>query len=322
MTNFFNLTRAEASLFENYSSKGYNDVITALILADEKVMSAILKTKGEWTRTKLNEVKALINLEISKSYGGLFEAMQSESVGTAQIVMGASIGNINAELPKGAINFLINSKRDIQGYGFKELFDLTSDNHARQLRVLLASGVSQGHTAEQIVRDYGIKSDKLSKGQLRSNIFTNISDSRDAGRYEAYKELEKETGNYCYIYDATLDSNTTQYCRVHDQRVYRKPIEDITGEIKVHFNCRSVFRPCPISDKSETRASQIGEVKEQPYESWFNQQSDELKKSTLTNRRYQDYLDKKYKVKGLHDLNKAVPINTAKRELNKYSDTE
>lgn len=319
--NFYDLTLAEASLFENYKSKGYDDLLTALRLADEKIISDIYKTKGEWTRKNLSSVKRSINTEIGNAYGGLFESMQDESVETAQIVLGASLGKIGADLPKAVIDDLIGSKRLIRMseesvYEFKELFGLTSNNHARQLRVLISSGVAQGKTVNQIIRDYNIKSDKLSKGQLKSNIFTVIANSRDEGRYVAYKQLEDEGIIEAYLYDATLDSSTTIYCREHDQRKYFDKIENIQSEIKVHANCRSIFRPIPLLDQEgSTRASQIGETEELPYSQWYAKQSDSFKKSTLTNRRYNAYLKGNFKVSGLSDLNKKVPIETIRKEL-------
>ena len=169
MIDFYNLTLAEQSLFYNYQSKGYDELLTALRLADEHISAKILKIPDDtWTKAKLNEIKRTIEDEIQASYGGIFEAMQKESVESAQIVMGATIGDVAVKLPKSTISDLTNSNREIRMgqdavYSFKELFKLTSDNHARQLRVVVASGVSNGLTSTQIVREYGIKSDALSK---------------------------------------------------------------------------------------------------------------------------------------------------------------
>jgi hypothetical protein len=312
---------AESSLFENYSSNGYNDLLTALRLADERITSKILKIPDDtWTKQKLNEIKRFIESEIQASYGGLFEAMQNESVQTAEIVMAANIGDIKARLPKSTIADLVNSNREIRMsedavYGFKELYKITADNHARQLRVVVASGVSNGLTAQQIVREYGIKSTALSKGQIVGNIQTTIGLSRDEGRYVSFKKLEERGVITGYIYDATLDSGTTIYCREHDQRVYRKTIEEIQHLIKVHARCRSLFRPTQKTSTSDTRPSQFGEVKNEPYSKWYAKQSNSFKQSTLTNRRYNAYLKGNYKVKGLADLDKKVPIATIEKEL-------
>ena len=307
------LNMKEQSLFEIYNSPAYNDTFIALKLADEKIQKAILKTKGDWTKKKLNEIKAEINNEINKAYGGLFENMQTEVSAVSQVIAGAYVSNYS--LPNSVIDDLINSNRQIQGYGFKELFDTTEANHARQLRVLLSSGVAQGQTALQIAREIGVKNSKLSKGQLKTNIYTTIADSRAVARHKSYEQLEKEDIIKGYIYDATLDGRTTIYCREHDQRKYYKPINEISHLINTHFNERSVFRPITETTQDSRRASQLGQVENQNYETWFKSQSKEFQKSTLENRRYSDFLNNKYKVKGLSDLNGSVDLKEIKTLL-------
>ena len=307
------LNMKEMSLFEIYNSPAYNDTFIALKLADEKIQNAILKTKGTWTKKKLNEIKAEINNEINKAYGGLFENMQGEVSAVSQVIAGAYVSNYS--LPNSVIDDLINSNRQIQGYGFKELFDTTEANHARQLRVLLSSGVAQGQTALQIAREIGVKNSKLSKGQLKTNIYTTISDSRKVARHKSYEQLEKEDIIKGYIYDATLDGRTTIYCREQDQRKYYKPINEIAHLINVHFNCRSLYIGITETTQESRRASQFGQVENQNYETWFNSQSKEFQKSTLANRRYSDFLNNKYKVKGLSDLNGSVDLKEVKALL-------
>jgi len=314
--DYLDLMYMESSLFENYVPKSYDDLLLALKVADEKIMSRIAATSGEWTKSELTKMKALIDYEINNTYGGIFEGMQEESVDAAKVVMSATLG-ATADLPLHTIKDLLNSKRNIQGYTFVELFKLPEANHARQLRVLLASGVAQGMTAQQIAREYGIKSDQLSKGQIKTNIYTTISDARDQGRYEAFKILENQGVSKGYIYDATLDSGTTVYCRDMDQKRFHKKIEDIQHLINTHFNERSRFRPIPLVDTltGGTRPSKAGEVPEQSYESWYLQQSKSFQKSTLSNRKYNAFLKDKYKVKSIVDIDKVVEAETVKKYL-------
>ncbi len=313
---YIDLSFQEATLFENYVSKGYSDYLIALKLADERITQRILATKGEWTKTKLNDIKRAINEEISMAYGGLFESMQEESVTTANLVMGAVLGNEGTRISKSVMNDLLNSKRDIIGYTFKELFNLTEENQARQLRVIVSSGVSQGLPTDEIIRNYNIKSDKLSRGQLKSNIFTVISHSRDAGRHEAYKSLEDDDITRGYEYEATLDGRTSQYCRIHDNNKYYKSIEEIEHLIKVHFNCRSVFIPLPsLNLSSGQRASQFGATKHKNYESWYLSQDDNFHKTTLENKKYNAFLKGKYKVKSLADITKSQDLESIKKSL-------
>jgi hypothetical protein len=312
---FFNATQKEASLFENFAPKSYDDLLTALKLADERIIKKIAMTGDTWTRKRLNEVKRLIEEEISKAFVAFPTALQEDSIDVAKVVLASTLG-MTGQLPKSVLDDLLNNNRDIQGYSFNELFKLDSENHARQLRVLLASGVRAGWSADKIIREFGLKSEKLTRGQLQNDIFTTIADSRDQGRYAGYRQLEKTGVIKGYVYDATLDSNTTLYCREHDQRVYNKSINEIQGEIKVHFHCRSVFRPATVTDQSGKRPTKSGEVPfNETYETWFKKQSKAFQKSTLTNRRYKEFLDGKYKIKSVVDLDKTTDIKTIKNEL-------
>jgi len=309
MIDYFDLSLREASLYENYQSKGYSDLLISLKIADERIAQKILSTNGEWTKTRLKEVKRLVNDEINQAYGGLFAQTGKDSVAVAQIVADATLGTL-ATIPTATLNDLISSTRPIRMseeavYTFKELLGISQDNHARSLRTLISSGVAQGLTAEQIVREFKIKSTKLSKGQLRSNIFTIITNSRATGRYTAYKELEKAENHKGYIYSAKLDNRTSDYCSSHHNKRYYKPIEEISHLIHVHGNCRSQF--IAIS------RLEINESEMQEYNEWYEKQSTEFKKSTLSKFSYEQYNKGNYLVNGLSDLNRSTSLATIKK---------
>ena len=312
--NFLDKLFTEATLFENLETQGYSDLIIALKLADEKITDRILKTKGEWTKSKLNEIKRLINDEITKAYGGLFGTLQDEVVETANLAYGYMLGTFATRLPKKVLEELVNSNRDIQGYTFKELFKLNEDNHARQLRVVLASGVAQGLTVDQIINNYNIKSDKLSKGVIAGNIFTVLAETRQQAHFKAYKDLEDMGVVEKYEYNSVLDSNTTLYCREHDGKIYDS-IEAISKDIKVHFRCRSMALPLGEDTDPSLRASETGLTQQKTFEDWFINAPREVQKATLTNKKYEALLLGKYKVKSLADINKKTNLATVKRVL-------
>lgn len=313
---------AESSLMELLELKGYGDLLVALKIAEENIVRRIEATNGEWTRRKLNEIRKQINIEISKAYGGLFDSVAEESVKVAEVTASAVAGVASFKLPKSTVEEILNPNRLIQGYGFKDLFQLTEENTARQLRVVVASGVSQGLTPNQIVSQYKIKSEKLSRGQVVTNIRTNVADARLIGRHKAYEQMEATGAIRGYEYSATLDSGTTQYCRDHDNRKYYKPIRQIQHLINTHFNERSVFTP--ISYKKDenkeigTRASVFGQVKKESYESWYLKQSKSFQRLTLTNRRYNDFLKGKYQVSSLADINKTLNLSQVNAGLQDY----
>jgi len=288
------------TLFELYEPTSLTDTQKALEIALDKINSRLLKQKGEITKAKLNEYKALITDEIQKAYGGLFETVGDESIRVGEVV--AAAYGVNA-LPKAALNEIINSKRQIQGYDFKELFKVTADNHERALRVLLASEVAQGRPTNEIAKMLADKNDALSKGQLRTAIFTTISESREVVRENVLEELNEGLGGK-YLYIATLDGNTTDYCRARNGRLYDTK-EEIEKEIKQHFNCRSISSLVVDASLIPTkRASIFGETENLPYFKWLKNLSDEQQKIIL-GRRYNAYKNGSYKINGLADVKNA-----------------
>lgn len=329
MPTIYDISLASTTLIEEYRSKGYDDTLQALLLANEKIKSAILKTNGVWTKSKLNEIKRLIDDEITRAYGGLFASLQDESVAIAEINLNAVLGFaiLTASLPKSAVNDLINSNRPIQmsynsktkeakEYTFKELFGLTSDNHARQLKVTLAGGVAQGLTADQIIRQYDIKSGQLSKGQLKSNVFTVITDSKNQGNYEGFKELEKRGLIKYYEHVSVLDGSTSDICRRLDNRKYYTKFENIPVGFRppVHSQCRSQLIP-RTTDDPQLRTSQDGIIPEESYPTWFSKQPKSFQRSVLGNRRYKEYKEGKYKIESFPD------VVSGKKNLKQYQDS-
>lgn len=323
---------AESSLMELLELKGYGDLLVALKIAEENITRRIEATNGVWTKRKLNEIRKQINIEISKAYGGLFDSVAEESVKVAEVTASAVAGVASFKLPKSTVEEILNPNRLIQGYRFEELFIKTEKDHAKalskefnrlaKLRVTIASGVSQGLTPNQIVSQYKIKNEKLSRGQVVSNIRTNVADARLIGRHKAYEQLEATGAIRGYEYSATLDGGTTQYCRDHDNRKYYKPIRQIQHLINTHFNERSVFTPISYKkDENEeigTRASIFGQVKKESYESWYLKQTKSFQRLTLTNRRYNDFLKGKYKVSSLADINKILDLRQVNAGLQGY----
>ncbi len=294
----------EESLFYLYKSKGYNDTRIALELALEKINSKILKIGDTPTRKQLLDTKQLIQDEISASYGGLFEQMKEESLQSAMAVNAPYLLEFTAAvLPTKTIDYLTNSKREILGYEFKDLFKLTEDNHIRQLKVILASGVSQGMPATQIIKDMSIKNEALIKSQLYSAVITTIKDAREVSTYSTYEQLERMGVAIGYQSLATLDSRTSEICRELDNKKYFMRIQDVPNKPPRHFRCRSKLTPI-TSNGYETgkRASIDGEIPDMSYGEWFATKDDGFQLKTLGKTKYDAYKQGLYKVNGVADL--------------------
>lgn len=294
----------EESLFYLYKSKGYNDTRIALESALEKINSKILKIGDTPTRKQLLDTKQLIQDEISASYGGLFEQMKEESLQSAMAVNAPYLLEFTAAaLPTKTIDYLTNSKREILGYEFKDLFKLTEDNHIRQLKVTLASGVSQGMATNQLIKELGIKNETLTKHQLFSAVQTTIKDAREVSTYATYAKLEEMGVAIGYQSIATMDSRTSEICRNLDNKKYFMKIQDVPNKPPRHFRCRSKLTPITSNDyKSGKRASIDGEIPNMSYGKWFATKDDDFQLKTLGRTKYDAYKKGLYKVNGIADL--------------------
>lgn len=294
----------ESTLFELFQSESYSDTVKALKLAQTEITNKLLTVKdGTWTKKRLTSIQKLIDKEIAASYAGTLKTLQGELPGIADITAKNVLTKSFNKVPTKLIDQITADDFNVQGYHAKELFGTISSNHARQLRVLVGSGVAQGKPTKTIVNELMVKNSKLSKGQLKNAVFTTITEGRARVRHESYKQLEKLGVITGYQYIATLDSHTSEYCRNHDHRKYmNKTIDEIQGEINTHFHCRSIFAPLTKSTEDTTRSSQFGPIPEEPYGSWFGKQIEAFQKTVLGNKKFDAYQKGDYKVGGLPDV--------------------
>lgn len=294
----------ESTLFELFQSETHSDTLKALKLAQATITTEILAIEDNtWTKKRLTRVQKKINAEIAKAYSGLLPGIQQELPGIAEIAMKNMLKTNFTSVPTKVISNITAGTFNVQGYGAKELFDTISANHARQLRVIVGAGVAQGKPSKRIVNELMTKNSKLSKAQLKNAVFTTITEARAAARHESYRQMEKLGVITGYQYVATLDGRTTEYCRNHDGRMYKnKSIDEIQGEINVHFHCRSVFAPTTATSSDDTRASMNGEIPDENYSSWFSRQPDHFQKKVLGAKKYEAYKNGSYKIGGLPDV--------------------
>jgi len=311
--NFEDTALTSETLWSLYASKGYNDTRISLELALEHINAKIAKLGDTPTRKQLNELKAMITDEITASYGGLFEQVGQESVQSSIITNAPYLLEFStAVLPQKTLDYLISGKREILGYEFKDLFKLTEENHIRQLRVTLASGVSQGMPTNQIIREMGIKNEALTKNQLYSAVQSTISDARMVSLYDSYEAMEKLGVVIGYEFDATLDGRTSEICRENDHRRFFGKVKDMPNKPKLHFRCRSTLKPITSNEyQSETRASMDGVIKNQSYGEWFQTKDAAFQLKVLGRTKYDAYKKGIYKVNGIADLKprNSLPIS-------------
>jgi hypothetical protein len=117
-------------------------------------------------------------------------------------------------------------------------------------------------------------------------------------------DLHIEHDNHSF-HVADVPVHNSNYCINHDQKRYYKPIDEISHLIKVHANCRSVFRPI--------QRLEINESEMQEYNEWYEKQSPEFKKSTLSKFSYEQYTKGNYPVNELSDLNRSTSLVDIKK---------
>ena len=322
----------EGTVFELYNSKGYNQTLASLRLAEVQINNRILAIAGDtWTKRKLNEIKRLIESEINNAYGGIFASMQNESIAAAGITAGAIAGDISIKIPTRVINDLTSNTREIQVglkdqkipsmVGFKELFDLKEDEHVRAMKRVISAGVSQGLAANSIVRNMNITNRKQAS-QLRQRVFTVIADSRTQGNVHAFKELERLGVVSYYEHLSVLDSDTSEICRPRDMRRYFQKWDDIKSFNKppLHMNCRSRLSPKTGRDLSDIRPSQGGEIPNIRYAEWFKQQPSWLQLKVLGKNKFELFKRGQFEIVGLPDVvGKRLDLDTIESSLNRYS---
>jgi hypothetical protein len=327
--NDYNL--ASSTLLDQYKSQGYSDYISALKLALVQIELAILKTNGQWTKSKKREIKKLIEIEIAKSYGGLFQTIADESTQIATVTYAGAMSLIGMEktINTSVIKDLISSTREIQGnydikknkvsrYEFKDLFQL-QEKQAHDLKKIIAGSEAQRKTVQQIVQDIRVAS-KISAKTLKKNVFTVLADSRSKVIYDSYKEIEKAGLDVYYEHLSVLDQNTSRTCKELDGRKYYLALEEIPPYLRppIHISCRSQLQQLiKGEDYKGLRSSAFGAVPSDiKYPDWFKTLSDDNQKMFLGKKRYDLYKRGAYKINSLPDVSNAREINLSTFESN------
>lgn len=283
----------EQTLFSLYENPPLNATNEALNLALKQVIYKINDTNGAWTRSNMRGISKAIADELNIAYEPLLPLVMADSID--QIKTSSLF-----KLDRKTIDNIVNKDNIVQGYTVKDLFKTQQDNHIKQMQVIFAANASRGAPVNEIVLALKDKNKTLTNNQLKSAIITMGNEARAKTRHENFKTMEEDGLIDGYVYDATLDSRTTEYCRNHDGRVYHKSIDEIKGEINVHFRCRSVFRP--YTEDVKTRASIFGQTENVSYGEWFKKQDESFQRLTLGTKKYNLYKDGSYKVGSIVDL--------------------
>lgn len=188
--------------------------------------------------------------------------------------------------------------RPFQGGLLRDWTKSLEDSRAAKVREAIRQGYVQGQTTDQIVRKIaGTKAKGFRDGvidrsrrEVESVVRTALSHTAEVAReqvYNANSDLLKGEG-----WHSTLDTRTTNWCRVRDGKLYEvgthRPIGHkipwLQGPGRSHWCCRSTSVPVTKSWKElglpfeelspSTRASMDGQVSaETTYSKWLQRQS-------------------------------------------------
>lgn len=296
----------EATAFELYDSPTFANTKEALILAVDKITAKLSRLPNDAiSKKQLMEQKAYIEKFIQEAYSDTLPSMKQESADVAKVVYdGATLDIATKGIPTAVVDDLMANNRQIQGYDFKDLFEVTADSHARQLKTILASAVASGTPVADIIKDIRLKSENLTDGQLKTNVYTTIKDSREAARYASYEEFETLGIVDYYKFNATLDFRTSSVCRGLDNKIYKMKLAEIPNKPPVHFNCRSVLIQVPKNNfkTDNKRTSMFGQTEFDNYGDWFNSIDDATKQKFMTPAKWKQYKAGNFKVTSTADL--------------------
>ncbi len=296
----------EATAFELYDSPTFANTKEALILAVDKITAKLSRLPDDAiSKKQLIEQKAYIEKFIKEAYKDALPSMKQESASVAKVVYDSATLDIATKgIPIAVVDDLMSNNRQIQGYDFKDLFEVTADSHARQLKTILASAVASGTPVATIIKDIRLKSENLTDGQLKTNVYTTIKDSRETARYASYEEFETLGIVDYYKFNATLDFRTSSVCRGLDNRIYKMKLAEIPNKPPIHFNCRSVLIQVPKNNfkTDNKRASMFGQTEFDNYGDWFNSIDDATKQKFMTPAKWKQYQAGNFKVISVVDL--------------------
>lgn len=322
-----------STLLEMLETQGYSDYIISLKLAIEKINAKVIATNGVWTKKKLQDIKNLIEIEITKSYGGLFTSVQSESVTIAQVTYASILGaSLALELPTEAVKNLLDPKLKVRMsqpftnkkgegktgvYTLAKLFGVEEQGMIRRMQIAVASGITASDSVAKIIKGVEFEGSSHRGGRLRSNIFTMVTNARNEGNYSAYRNLEDDDVIKYYEHNSTLDSSTSAICRVLDGRRYFMKFDNISSNLKppLHGSCRSTLIPRTTFDAQE-RTSSNGIIPSEKYPTFFKKQDKAFQIKVLGKKKYELYKKGQYKMVSVIDA-----IGSRKIDINNYKES-
>lgn len=306
---------AHAVDLQQYSNGEVRKIIALLNRADadlrQRLFDAVERMGTDrFTVTHMNtvlqsvrELNKAIYAEIGEQFTETLGELAAYELAYQQALFTATLpGPVLVAVPLASANLgqvrAAAMSRPFQGRLLKEwLSDLESGRAAR-IRDAVRMGVIEGMTTDQIVRRVmGIRAESFADGQLQRGrleieamVRTAISHTAGVARDAFYLANEDLIGEE--VWTSTLDSRTSEDCRLRDGLKYtagdHRPVGHQVpwgaGPGRIHWQCRSTSTPVikawqelglsPDEIDPGTRASMDGQVPaDTTYAQWLKKQS-------------------------------------------------
>ena len=228
------------------SEKEYLKAIKEALI---KVQLDLKKTRGAWSRRRMNEIIKRLEKELSpatirwlKAFPkDMFEVMYDFNKAT-DVFYTLDDKQIKSILSFKEIYFHTTLADGSSKHSLVSVDDLLKNTHldtVKRVNSIIRTGAITGANPNNIVDEvgniYGIE-----KAHLRTTVRTMFADAQNRVHmrhlYDNRKYFE------CYEYVAKLDSRTTEICRATDETKWQN-YEDIPKDLfpPLHPNCRSII---------------------------------------------------------------------------------
>lgn len=298
-----------------YSNGVVRRIVSLLNRTDKELQLAIAEAllrlpADSFTIQRLEAMLSSVNQLNADAMRRVIEGLDGEIRDLADFEAAFQADALRASIPadaRGLIQFQRVSaaqayaaamSRPFQGGLLSDWSKSLEASRMKTIRDTIRQGYVQGQTTDQIVRKIaGTKAKGFRDGvidrsrrEVESVVRTALSHTAEVAReqvYDANADLLKGEG-----WHSTLDTRTTNWCRVRDGKLYEvgthRPIGHkipwLQGPGRIHWCCRSTSVPVTKSWKElglpfeelspSTRASMDGQVAaEQTYGQWLSRQS-------------------------------------------------
>ena len=238
------------SIFDLRVANGQaNDAADFLVEIYSRVEARILRNSGFQDET-LSRLRDDIDILLGRGFGELSENINESMLAFAEseaaftyTAMGLETTAIMIEPLESAIDRLVlgegmDVKPGVSRLTMNEAIDEFSVKKSIEVRRVLADGILEGRTNQQIANEIGDLATHRHKAQVEALVRTVSNHTTSMARSAVMRENSALLKGEEWL--ATLDNRTTLICGGRDGRIYRV---DRGPYPPAHWNCRSIRVP-------------------------------------------------------------------------------